>query len=375
MDAFRSVALKALNAAEAARSVQNPNLAKILQGISDHFTSRANSLADPVIDAQTKLAEATKFWNEGLGKLERQVSSLVGVKGAKALGPIADAIAAGPAWHEAITTGNTSELAKVSTGILLGEVFGSAAFGIATLGFGLEASIGVVVGAAIFSIAGAIFGYDVVGEVFAQSIGWWTGFFNAYQQNKGLSLFDRLAAAFNSAQRWTQPRRDPLTLDLNGNGLETVAPQTPPILFDHSGNGLKQSTGWVAPNDGFLVMDRNGNGTIDSGAELFGDSTPLATGGNAVDGFDALAQEDTNGDGVVNAQDANWTNLQVWQDLNQDGISQSGELSSLDALGITGINTGSTTNSQVLPNGNQIADKGTFTYAIPANDDVWRVAA
>jgi len=210
----------------------------------------------------------------------------------------------------------------------------------------------------------------------------------------------------NAAQRWFQPvRRDPLTLDLNGNGLETVAPSTPPLLFDHSGNGLKQSSGWVAPNDGFLVLDRNGNGTIDSGAELFGDSTPLADGTNAIDGFDALAQEDTNGDGVVNSQDANWANLQVWQDLNQDGISQSGELSSLDQLGITGINVGATQHSQVLPNGNQIADKGTFTYAdgstgstgltggmadinlavdtfhrtfadrIPANDDVLRLVA
>ncbi|MCF7821714.1 MAG: VCBS domain-containing protein [Mariprofundaceae bacterium] len=172
-----------------------------------------------------------------------------------------------------------------------------------------------------------------------------------------------IADGFDAIQRWLQPRRDPLTLDLNGNGLETVAPSTPPLLFDHLGNGIKQSSGWIAPDDGFLVLDRNGNGTIDSGAELFGDSTPLATGGNAVDGFDALAQEDSNADGVVDAQDANWANLQVWQDANQDGFSQSGELSSLDQLGITGINVDSTLNSQVLANGNQIADLGTFTYA------------
>jgi len=134
-------------------------------------------------------------------------------------------------------------------------------------------------------------------------------------------------SGYGDAQDWVPIiRRDPLTLDLNGNGLETVAPQIPPILFDHQANGLKQSTGWVAPNDGFLVLDRNGNGTIDSGAELFGDSTPLASGGNAIDGFDALAQEDTNADGVVNSLDTNWANLRVWQDKNQDGRSQANEI-------------------------------------------------
>jgi len=171
-------------------------------------------------------------------------------------------------------------------------------------------------------------------------------------------------SGYGDAQDWVPIiRRDPLTLDLNGNGLETVAPQIPPILFDHQANGLKQSTGWVAPNDGFLVLDRNGNGTIDSGAELFGDSTPLASGGNAIDGFDALAQEDTNADGVVNSLDANWANLRVWQDKNQDGRSQANELTALDALGIASINVGASKNSQVLANGNQIADLGTFTYA------------
>ncbi|MBL4775804.1 MAG: hypothetical protein JKY87_07105 [Mariprofundus sp.] len=65
---------------------------------------------------------------------------------------------------------------------------------------------------------------------------------------------------------------------------------------------------------------------------------------------------------MVNNLDANWDNLRVWQDLNQDGISQAGELSSLDQLGITSINVASTQNSEVLANGNQIADLGTFTY-------------
>jgi hypothetical protein len=160
---------------------------------------------------------------------------------------------------------------------------------------------------------------------------------------------------------------DPLTLDLNGNGIETVPTSTPPLFFDLNADGIKTSTGWIAPSDGLLVMDRNGNGAIDNGAELFGDATPKydaagnPTTGRTADGFAALAQEDTNHDGVVNNNDANWANLKIWQDLNQDGISQSNELTTLDQQGITSFNTGRTLNKQLLANGNQMADLGTYT--------------
>ena len=160
-------------------------------------------------------------------------------------------------------------------------------------------------------------------------------------------MSDGVSSSFNAAQNWT-PRRDPLTLDLDGDGLETVAPSsTNPIYFDHDGDGVKNGTGWVKPDDGFLVLDRDGNGTIDSGRELFGDSTPLAAGGNAANGFAALAQEDTNFDGEVDTNDANFSRLRVWRDLNQDGLSQSDELSTLDSLNIAALNVTSTT----LPSG------------------------
>ena len=137
---------------------------------------------------------------------------------------------------------------------------------------------------------------------------------------------------WNSAQL-LNPFKDPLTLDLDGDGIETVAASTTnPILFDHDGDGTKNGTGWIKADDGFLVLDRNNNGTIDSGQELFGDSTPLAGGEAAADGFAALAQEDTNADGVVNNLDTRWSQLRVWQDLNQDGISQAGELLTMRAF-------------------------------------------
>jgi Ca2+-binding RTX toxin-like protein len=168
---------------------------------------------------------------------------------------------------------------------------------------------------------------------------------------------------FTAATNWTQPRYDPLTLDLDGDGLETLGiDTTAPILFDHNGDGIKTATGWVKADDGFLVLDRNnGNGLIDSGRELFGDSTPLSSGGNAADGFAALAQEDTNLDGKVDASDARFANLRIWRDLNQDGISQTDELTTLAANNIASINIAKTANSTLLGNGNVIADLGSYT--------------
>ncbi|MDI6742995.1 MAG: hypothetical protein QMD11_09665, partial [Smithella sp.] len=69
---------------------------------------------------------------------------------------------------------------------------------------------------------------------------------------------------------------------------------------------------------------------------------PLNNGGTAYNGIYALAQEDTNKDGVVNNLDANWNTLKIWKDLNSDGISQSEELFSLEQMGITGLATKAT---------------------------------
>jgi hypothetical protein len=173
-----------------------------------------------------------------------------------------------------------------------------------------------------------------------------------------LELGINSSVRFDLAQLFL-PRRDPLTLDLDGDGLETVGVAAG-VLFDHDGDGVASGTGWVSGDDGFLVLDRNANGVIDSGRELFGDSTPLASGGNALDGFSALAQEDTNADGRVDSLDANWSALRVWRDLNQDGVSQSGELFTLGSLGIAALNVAVTEHTQTLANGNQVADLGTY---------------
>ena len=155
---------------------------------------------------------------------------------------------------------------------------------------------------------------------------------------------------------------DPLALDLDGDGIETVsAAGFSGSLFDHNGNGIRTATGWIAPDDGLLVRDLNGNGIIDNGAELFGDNTKLADGSFAKHGYAALAELDSNGDGIVSAADAAFQTLRVWQDLNQDGISQANELRILEELGIQSLDVAYKDVNKNLGKGNTLAQQGSYT--------------
>ncbi len=175
----------------------------------------------------------------------------------------------------------------------------------------------------------------------------------------------RIPTAWGGAQQAQRTRVDPLVLDLDGDGLESVGINSDhPVMFDLAANGVQQSVGWVKGDDGFLVRDLNGNGTIDSGAELFGDATPLTTGPNAgqkaANGFAALADLDSTADGQITSADSAFASLKVWRDLNQDGIAQSYELSSLADQNIVALNVSATSHSTTLVNGNRIADLGSY---------------
>ncbi|WP_306820963.1 calcium-binding protein [Neisseria meningitidis] len=155
---------------------------------------------------------------------------------------------------------------------------------------------------------------------------------------------------------------DPLALDLDGDGIETVAAKGfSGSLFDHNGNGIRTATGWVSADDGLLVRDLNGNGIIDNGAELFGDNTKLADGSFAKHGYAALAELDSNGDNIINAADTAFQSLRVWQDLNQDGISQTNELRTLEELGIQSLDLAYKDVNKNLGNGNTLAQQGSYT--------------
>lgn len=131
-------------------------------------------------------------------------------------------------------------------------------------------------------------------------------------------------------------RMDPLLIDLDGDGIETTRINTT-TYFDHDADGFAERTAWVGADDGLLVRDINTNGIIDNGRELFGDSTLLKSGRVALNGFEALADLDSNKDGVISAVDTGFDQLRVWRDANGDAVSQADELHDLYSLGIKEI--------------------------------------
>ena len=124
---------------------------------------------------------------------------------------------------------------------------------------------------------------------------------------------------------------DPVVMDLDGDGVELLAIQDG-VNFDLWASGHPQAMAWVHPDDGFLVLDRNGNGRVDDGAEFFGNVDGVHT-----HGFDHLAALDSDGDGALTTADAAFAGLRVWRDRNSDGISDAGELLLLSDLGVDRI--------------------------------------
>lgn len=147
---------------------------------------------------------------------------------------------------------------------------------------------------------------------------------------------------------------DPLVLDLDGDGVELKSLDGSTVHFDLDNNGFAERTGWVLPDDGILVRDINGNGSVDGASELFGSPDQ--------DGFAVLERMDTNGDGKIDASDANFAQLYVWRDLNQNGSTDVGELVALQGADINSISLDR--ESVVGSNeGNAIGFGATFTRA------------
>ncbi|PIT07937.1 hypothetical protein [Snodgrassella communis] len=170
-----------------------------------------------------------------------------------------------------------------------------------------------------------------------------------------------------------ESQASPLIIDLNFNGVETDRLGIG-AYFDLDHNGFAEETAWAKYNDGLLVLDLNGNGIIDNGSELFGNNTILPDGSKASNGFEALKQYDSNGDGVINHLDDIWSKLRVWQDQTADGITQQGELHRLDELGITSIDLHYKESDYVDNSNNSHKQQSTVTWKDGKTsniDDVW----
>ena len=136
--------------------------------------------------------------------------------------------------------------------------------------------------------------------------------------------------------------KSPVVIDLQNDGF-TLTSADEGVEFDLDVDGSRERIGWTSAlsGDAFLALDRNGNGLIDDGSELFGDVTAQPPS-DSPNGFLALAvfdriEDGGNGDGLISDQDSIYSNLRLWLDLNHDGLSQSGEMSPLSSFGILSI--------------------------------------
>ncbi len=137
----------------------------------------------------------------------------------------------------------------------------------------------------------------------------------------------------------------PILVDVAGDGFY-LTDAAGGVLFDLNRDGVRERLAWTAAgsDDAWLVLDRDGDGSVGDGGELFGNYTRQAAppAGQQKNGFLALAVYDRpaeggNGDGVMDGRDAVFSSLRLWRDANHDGVSQPGELHALAGLGLKSI--------------------------------------
>ena len=159
----------------------------------------------------------------------------------------------------------------------------------------------------------------------------------------------------------------PIVVDLEGDGIRLTGLDDP-VWFDIDADGSLDLMSWTNRGEGLLALDRNGNGIIDNGSELFGNYTRLADGSRALNGYLALAEFDTfafggNEDGFIDSSDAVYSVLRVWTDRNHDGVSQPAELQTLTEAGLRRISLDYRRSNRTDRFGNQLRFRSTAWMA------------
>lgn len=150
----------------------------------------------------------------------------------------------------------------------------------------------------------------------------------------------------------------PIVLDLNGDGVSLINNRHTNVSFDWDGDGLRNQTGWVGRDDGFLVFDRDGNGIVSNGGEL----SFTADKPGAKSDLDGLRAFDSNGDGQFSSDDEKFGSFQIWRDANGNGRSDKGEMSTLGEAGIASISlAGEAVNRAWAWGDNMTINNGSYT--------------